>query len=402
VNLLYVGTLPPHPGGSAVSCGQLLGRLARLGHRIRAIGPMTAEARQEGDRFASGHPAIEVHRFRVPYFEVDVRRVPSEAHRRDEEEQIEGHLDRLMDLEAPDLVLLGRETFAWVAARLAARGTVPCALRIAGPLLRALATGTYPAAHAGRYVDGCRAADLLIVQGPHMRELAERLGVRRVAVVPNSVDLAQFVPRPSPAPLRAALGIGADDVVVVHASNLKTIKRPLDVVRAAARALPVDPRLVFVIVGDGQCRAEMEDICRRTGVAHRFRFVGWVDYARMPDYLALADVVVMPSEFEQQARVYLETQAAGRLLLASAVQSAREVVEDGHTGLLHRPGDVGDLADKLVRAAADPIARARVGRQARAHVARHSVARMAPRFAAVLEAVAASAARAGTPVGPTA
>ena len=159
-----------------------------------------------------------------------------------------------------------------------------------------------------------------------MRELAERLGVRRVAVVPKSVDLGQFVPRPSPAPLRAALGIGSDDVVVVHASNLKLLKRPLDIVRAAARALPVDPRLVFVIVGDGQCRAEMEDLCRRTGVANRFRFVGWVDYARMPDYLALADVVVMPSEFEQQARVYLETQAAGRVLLASAVRSAREVV----------------------------------------------------------------------------
>ncbi len=401
MNLLYVGTLPPHPGGSAVSCGQLLGRLVRLGHRVRAIGPMTAEARRDGDRFAASQPAIEVHRFSVPYFEVEVRRVPSEAHRRHEEEQIEEHLDRLMDLEAPDLVLLGRETFAWVAARLAARGAVPCVLRIGGPLLRALVAGTYPAAHAGRYVDGCRAADLLIVQGEHTRELAERLGVRRVAVVPNSVDLGQFVPRPSPAPLRAALGIGSDDVVVVHASNLKLLKRPLDIVRAAARALPVDPRLVFVIVGDGECRAEMEDLCRRTGVANRFRFVGWVDYARMPDYLALADVVVMPSEFEQQARVYLETQAAGRVLLASAVRSAREVVADGHTGLLHRPGDVDDLADKLLNAAADPVARARIGRQARAHVARHSLARIAPRFAAILEDVAARA-QTGTPVQPTA
>lgn len=401
MNLLYIGTLPPHPGGSAVSCGLLLTSLTRLGHRIRALGPMTAAARGESDRFALGHPDIEVHRFTVPYFEVDTTRVPSAAHQRDEEEQIVEHLDRLMDLEAPDLVLLGRETLAWIATRLAVRRAVPCVLRVGGPLLRSLADGTYPSEHAARYLDGCRAADLLIVQAAHMREIAERIGVRRVVVVPNSVDLAQFAPRPSPARLREALGISAHDVVVMHASNLKPVKRPLDVVRVAARALAVDPRLVFVIVGDGEGRAAMEDLCRRTGLAERFRFTGWVDYARMPDYLALADVVVLPSAFEQQARVYLETQAAGRLLLASAVRSAREVVEHGRTGLLHRPGDLDDFADKLLQAVADPVARARIGRQARTHVARHSHIQVAPRFAAVLEDVVARVAE-GAPARRTA
>ena len=388
MNLLYVGTLPPHPGGSAVSCSQLLTSFARLGHRIRAVAPMATEARGAYDRFAHCHPEIEVHRFTVPRFQVDPSRALSPAEHREEEEQINERVDRLMDVEAPDLVLLGRESYAWVATRFAAGRAAPCVLRVGGTLFHALAAGTYPAEHARRYLGGCRAADLMIVQAPHMRELAERLGVQRVAVVPNTVDLAQFVPRPRPALLREALGIGAADVVVMHASNLKAVKRPLDVVPVAARALAVDPRLVFVIVGDGIVRPAMEGLCRRAGVADRFRFVGWVDYERMPEYLSLADVVMMPSEFEQQARVYLETQAAGRVLLASAVCSARDVVEHGRTGLLHRPGDVEDCADKLLRAAADPAGRARIGRQARARVVRHSVARVAPRFAAILEDVA--------------
>jgi glycosyltransferase involved in cell wall biosynthesis len=353
---------------------------------VRALGPITADARHEGDRFARCHPEIEVRRFTVPHFAIDTTRPPSPAQHRQEAAQIGEHLDRWMAEEAPDLVLLGRETFAWLAVGLAARG-VPCVLRVGGPLLRALGAGTYASELATRYVDGCRAVDLMIVQAEHMREIAVGLGVPRVVVVPNAVDLTRFAPRPNPAPLRAALGIVADDVVVVHASNLKPVKRPLDVVGVAARALAQDPRLVFVIVGDGEGRAAMEDLCRATGVAARFRFVGWVDYARMPEYLALADIVVMPSAFEQQARVYLETQAVGRLLLASAVRSAQEVIAHGRTGLLHRPGDLDDFTATLLRAAADPAQRARIGRQARAYVARHGLAHVAPRFAAALEGV---------------
>ena len=54
----------------------------------------------------------------------------------------------------------------------------------------------------------------------------------------------------------------------------------------------------------------MEDACRRMGIVERVRFVGWIDYDRMPDYLNLADIVVMPSEAETQARVYLERRHA--------------------------------------------------------------------------------------------
>jgi glycosyltransferase involved in cell wall biosynthesis len=56
----------------------------------------------------------------------------------------------------------------------------------------------------------------------------------------------------------------------------------------------------------------------------------------MPDYINLADIVVMPSAAETQALVYLETQACARLLLASDIPGAREVIVDGETGLLFR------------------------------------------------------------------
>ena len=100
----------------------------------------------------------------------------------------------------------------------------------------------------------------------------------------------------------------------------------------------------------------------------------------MPALLSCADIVVMPSAGEAQARVYLETQASGRTLLASDIAAAREVVEDGRTGLLFRTGDANHLAERLLEAARDPRLRERIGQQARERVAGHSLPRVAARY----------------------
>jgi teichuronic acid biosynthesis glycosyltransferase TuaC len=90
---------------------------------------------------------------------------------------------------------------------------------------------------------------------------------------------------------------------------------------AILRVVGVVPRggynLVYVIVGEGLCRQSMEDFCVERRLVERFRFIGWVDYARLPRYMNLADLVIMPSESDGLARVYLEAQACARLLVAA-------------------------------------------------------------------------------------
>jgi glycosyltransferase involved in cell wall biosynthesis len=279
----------------------------------------------------------------------------------------------LVAAERPDVVLLGRETFAWHVPELARANGLPCVLRISGGATQGILRGTYPATVADQLVARYRQVDLIVAQARHMAQSLRTLGLRRVAIIPNAIDLREFTPRPrDPARLRE-LAIPDDAIVAVHASNLKPLKRGLDIVHSAERALSVDPRLVYVIVGDGPCRAAMEAACRDRRIADRFRFVGWVDYARVPDYVSLADMVLLPSDEEHQARVSLEAQACGRLLLASDIPGAREVIEDGRTGLLFRRGDVEDFAVKTLRAAADPGLRAAIGRAAAERVVSHAI-----------------------------
>jgi glycosyltransferase involved in cell wall biosynthesis len=128
-------------------------------------------------------------------------------------------------------------------------------------------------------------------------------------------------------------------------------------------------------------------------IRERFAFTGWVAHECVADYLNLADVVVMPSESEGQARVYLETQACGRTLLASDIASAREVVVHGKTGLLFRRGDIKDLTEKTLAAAKDPQLRKSIGRQARARVGIHALDTVVAAYDAMLGEVVAFAAQ---------
>jgi glycosyltransferase involved in cell wall biosynthesis len=395
LSVLYVGTLPPHPGGSAVSGSQLIAGLARRGHRVRALAPITPEALRAGDAFAARHPAIQVTRFPVPCFDVEQNRPTLYGSYEAEAREIGDRLPDLVARERPDVVFAGRELFAVHLSRFTA--SLPGVVRVAGGASIGALGGSWPADRARRLFDHLRGMTRVVSPARHLADRLREAGLDNVEVIPNAIDVRRFVPRCPDPELRRRLGIAPGDVVVMHASNLKGLKRPLDIARSARAALAQDPRLRYVIVGDGALRGALEDLCRREGIAGRFRFLGWIEYARMPAVIALADLVVMPCEDEALARVYLETQACGRVLVASDIPAAREVVTHGETGLLFRTGDVAALTAATLRAAADPGLREAIGRRARARVAANHVETALDAWEALLERVSTGRATASRP-----
>jgi glycosyltransferase involved in cell wall biosynthesis len=389
LNILYAGTLPPHPGGSAISAALLLEGLAAGGHRVRAVAPLQSGA--EGrDSFAADNPGIAVRRYAVPYYEPSPDRPASEEYREAEGSAVRAELARSVAAERPDVILLGRETFAWHVPEVAAAAGVPCVLRAAGATTIGLLRGTYPNGLRERLLAQYRKAALIVSPAHHLAESLRQWGLERVQVIPNGVDLQRFSPQPKDLSLARELRIADDDVVLMHISNLKALKRSRDMVAAADRALPQNDRLVFVVVGDGPERRGLEQECALRRLSDRFRFVGWIEYAEMPRYVNLADAVILPSEAEAQARAYLETQACGRVLIASDVAGAREVVNDGETGLLFPRGDIAGLTGAMLRAAGDPVWRAEIGEQARQRVQAHSLTRCVAAYLAALREVVKS------------
>ena len=227
LNILYVGTLPPHPGGSAISSSMLLVGLAGSGHRIRAIAPMTAEASQGGDRFAASHPEIAVTRVLMPFFESAPNLPASEEYRALERQQITEAFSALVTRERPDVAFIGRETFGWYLPELARVHGVPSVLRAAGGVTNGIRTGTIPQHLAEDLLQQLRLVQTIISPAYHLADTLRQMGCRNVTTIPNAVDLDRFFPAPPDASVARSLAIRADELVVVHASNLKTLKRPL-------------------------------------------------------------------------------------------------------------------------------------------------------------------------------
>jgi glycosyltransferase involved in cell wall biosynthesis len=77
------------------------------------------------------------------------------------------------------------------------------------------------------------------------------------------------------------------------------------------------PDAALVIVGDGADRATLEAAARRVASGHRIRFVGTVPHDRIGAFLQQADVVVLPSWYEERGRVLLEAMAVGTPVVAT-------------------------------------------------------------------------------------
>jgi glycosyltransferase involved in cell wall biosynthesis len=160
------------------------------------------------------------------------------------------------------------------------------------------------------------------------------------------------------------------------------------------------PALAFLVLGSGSEQQRLRQSVADFDLARRFHFVDWVGHELVPAYLNLADIVVMPSEAEAQARVYLETQACRRVLVASDIPAAREVVEDGETGLLFPVGDTERLAETIGRLARDARLRTEIGRRAVRNAAAHDLTATVSAYERLLRNLMWLGS--STPIGPAA
>ncbi|MHB8384576.1 MAG: glycosyltransferase family 4 protein [Candidatus Binataceae bacterium] len=188
--------------------------------------------------------------------------------------------------------------------------------------------------------------------GEYLRN-EKRLPAEKIFVIQNGSPLERFDPeRIAPPELRARLGIDQNAPVVLVLARLEPQKGHrvlLEAWKSVARSYPA-ARLV--LAGDGVLRAELEAQTATLGITGSVSFVG--QQSNIPDWLALADFTVLPSFYEGLPLAAIESLAAGRPVVATAVDGTVEVVLDGKTGLTVPAGDSAALATAISRMLATP------------------------------------------------
>ncbi len=181
------------------------------------------------------------------------------------------------------------------------------------------------------------------------------------AVIYCGVERRPFSKRWPRAAVRRRLRAGARDVVFLLVGNLKAQKDPLAFVAAAARVAARLRRARFWIVGDGPLRARVVRAARRYGLGTRLKLLGWRQ--DVPQLVAAADVVVLPSRFEGLPLALLQAMAAAKPVVATAVDGTPEAVADGWNGRLVPAGDIEALAEAMAALGRAPALRRRMGRR---------------------------------------
>lgn len=179
----------------------------------------------------------------------------------------------------------------------------------------------------------------IIVVAPQVKErIADRTNAK-IYTIPNGIDL-RAVQNISPKPIKHPS--------ILYVGRLTGIKG----VDVLLRAIPIIkravPNLLLYIMGAGPQEDELKRLVKELNIEENVKFLGFISGDEKYAYFKSADAFVLPSRHESAPVVLPEAMACGKPIVASDVGGIPFMVEDGKTGLLVKPGNVEELAEKII------------------------------------------------------
>lgn len=182
-------------------------------------------------------------------------------------------------------------------------------------------------------------------------------------VVNNGIDQGKFNAAGSYKNIRAELGIGNNEMLVLFIARFTAHKQPLALIHAFAKAVTEAPALKLLMVGDGDQKNEAVHIVQELGLQEKILFQPFRQ--DVPDVLAAADIFVLPSLWEGLPIALLEAMSMGKTVIGTKVDGTVEVIEDKKNGLLIELDHlVNDLATALITLSKDEAFRKRLSENA--------------------------------------
>jgi len=198
-------------------------------------------------------------------------------------------------------------------------------------------------------------------------KMYEEVDVSGVSVVYNGVDFSEI--QQEEAETRDGED-SEDELSIMYAGRLFWMKGITFALRAYENVRRHFGDVRLRIFGKGPLESEIKRFIVSKGLKKNVYFGGFLPHRELIREIKKSDVVVFPSLYESQPMFVLETMACKKTLVAFDLPYAREIIKNGHSGLLAEAFDEKDFSDKILLALQDRKLRLKLGENAYEHVKR--------------------------------
>ncbi|MDN3644200.1 N-acetyl-alpha-D-glucosaminyl L-malate synthase BshA [Lutimonas halocynthiae] len=206
---------------------------------------------------------------------------------------------------------------------------------------------------------------------------------KNVEVIYNFIDFEKQASWSDEQCMRDTLA-SSDEKILAHVSNLRPVKRVLDVIRIFHKVQKEIPSKL-ILVGDGPDKEKADLLAKELGVKDKVLFLGKSDEIRK--ILCLTDLFLLPSETESFGLAALEAMAAHTPVISSNTGGLSEVNEHGVTGFLSDVGDVDDMAKNAIFLLRDAERLEKFKKQAFESAHQFSIESILPKYVSMYERV---------------
>jgi len=158
-------------------------------------------------------------------------------------------------------------------------------------------------------------------------------------------------------------GIPLTNNVVGSIMRFSKQKNPLDFVKMAAEIVEKNPKVSFLLVGDGSLKPQIESSILQLNLSEKVILTGVRD--DVPQLLAVMDVFVLPSLWEGLPRVILQAMAMGLPIVATEVGGTPEAIKEDQNGFLVTPKDFHAIARRVIQLLEDQNLAKKMGERGR-------------------------------------
>ncbi len=218
-----------------------------------------------------------------------------------------------------------------------------------------------------------RHADLLVVNSPGFIKHIEDKGGRNIQLVPNGVDPEMFDPADDGSLFRQNHKLQHKYIALYAGAH--GVSNDLEVVLHAALITMSDPRIAYILVGDGKEKANLQNLAKEMALTN-ILFLPPVPKDEMRGVLAAADAcIAILKPVEMYKTTYpnkvFDYMAAARPVVCAIDGVIREVIETAHAGIFVPPGNARELAKAIKELSTSPSKRRQMGRSGRDYVVQH-------------------------------